>query len=384
MIKMKHYKLSVLLIPFVIYLLLFFSPLSSKAHDNYFYLFVFLPFVLFSVSSKDEFYHVLKSKIFVLVVLFVSYMALTVVLNISSVPLKEIFKPLRHWFSFLAFLFLSILLFSKYDLEEKMKYVSLWAAIWGGLSILLFYYDKSFTERLCYFGRVEHPIFGACIYTVPFLFLLFSKKNFSILLRVCLLLVLLFSIVISQSRGPIVALSVAVVAGFVVKGKKILPVLIGLSVIIIWVLDYLEIISCGRIFWTHSSFRIPIWEQVISESIKNGAWIFGSGIAANESVTITSGLNFTHAHSGYIGTFFLGGIIGLAILLIVIFFMIQKALTIKSIRNDSLAISLIVFALLSITTDTHKLLNGPHPLWFFFWFPVAYLSAQEIKYVNEQ
>ena len=96
MIKIRQYELSVILIPFVIYLLLFFSPLSSKAHNNYFYLFVLLPFVLFARTRKEEYYNVIKSKIFISVVFFVSYLALTVVLNISSAPLTDIATPLRR------------------------------------------------------------------------------------------------------------------------------------------------------------------------------------------------------------------------------------------------------------------------------------------------
>lgn len=379
MIKIKQYKPSVLLIPFVIYLLLFFSPLSSKAHNNYFYLVVLLPFILLARSLKEEFYYIAKSKIFISVILLVSYLALTVVLNISSAPLTEPIKPLRHWFSFLVFFFLCVLLFSKYDLEEKMKCVSLWAAIWGGLSILLFFYDKPFAERLIFSGRVESPIFGACTYAIPFLILMFSEKKPVKALRICALFVLFLCIIFAQSRGPILALLVAVVAGLIVQSRRIIPVLIGFSGMVLWLLNYMKLISWGRIFWPDSGYRIPIWKQVILESIKNGAWLFGHGMAANETVTITPDLSFLHAHSGYLGTFFVGGIIGVVLLLNMVFHITKQSLTIKSVRQNSLAISLIVFALLAIATDAHKLLTGPHPVWFFFWLPVAYLVAKEIK-----
>jgi hypothetical protein len=75
----------------------------------------------------------------------------------------------------------------------------------------------------------------------------------------------------------------------------------------------------------------------------------------------------------------LGGIIGFIILMALVFFIIKTSLTIKAIRQDSLTISLAVFVLLSIATDTHKLLKGPDSIWFFFWLPVAYLVSKEIQ-----
>ncbi|MBU3948786.1 MAG: O-antigen ligase family protein [Proteobacteria bacterium] len=379
MLKIKKYNASVLLIPFVFYLMLFFSPLGSKAHNNYFYLIILLPFILFAKSVKEEFYRIVKSKLFVSVIVFVSYMALTGVFNISSAPLNELVKPLRHWFSFLVFFFICILFFYKHDLEEKMKYVSLWAAFWGGLSFLVFFYDKSFAERLCYLGRVEHPIYGACTYAIPFLFLVFSEKQPAKAYRFSALFILLLCIIFTQSRGPIIALSAAVLAGLIVQRRIAIPVLIGFSGIVLWLLEYKNIISCGKIFCANSSFRIPIWKQVISESINNSSWLLGHGMAANETVFITPDTSFLHAHSGYVGTFFLGGIIGLVLLLNLVFHIIKQSLTVKSVRQDSLTISLVTFALLSIATDTHKLLLGPHPIWFFFWLPVAYLVAENIK-----
>lgn len=384
MIKFRQHDPKVLIIPFIIYLSLFFGPLSSKAHNNFFYLVILVPFVLFIRVKKEDLFNVIKSKGFILVFILVSYLALTVFLNMQFVSLSEIVKPFRHWFSFMVFFFLCVLLFSKYDLEEKMNYVSLWAAIWGGLSILLFFYDKPFAQRLLFYGRVESPIFGACTYATLFLFLMFSEKKTGKALRICALSILLLSIIFAQSRGPILALSVAVVAGLIGQSRKIMPFIIGGSGIVLWVLDYLKIISCGRIFWAHSSFRIPIWKQVISESINSGAWLFGHGIAVNETVTITPALSFPHAHSGYVGTFFIGGIIGVVLLLNLAVHIARQSLTIKSVRENGLAISLVVFALLSIATDTHILLKGPHPTWFFFWLPVAYLVAEEIKNSAEQ
>ncbi len=380
MIKIRQYELSVILIPFVIYLLLFFSPLSSKAHNNYFYLFVLLPFFLFARTRKEEYYNVIKSKIFISVVFFVSYLALTVVLNISSAPLTDIATPLRRWFSFLFFFFLCVVFFHKYTLEEKLKFVSLWAAAWGLASIVLYFWDKPFASRLVFLGRVEHPIIGACTYAVLFLFLLFSEKKPVKALRICALFVLALCVILAQSRGPILALFAAVLAGLIVQGRKIMLMLIGFFGIALWFLNYVHLFSLGRIFEATSSYRFVIWKQVISDGITNGTWLFGHGMAAaTETVVVTLDTNFQHAHSGYIATFFFGGIVGVVLLLILIFQIIKQSVRLRSGKQGALIVSSVVFALLSIATDSHKLLTGPNPLWLFFWLPVAYLVAEEIR-----
>jgi hypothetical protein len=382
MIKIKQYEPSVILIPFVIYLLLFFSPLSSKAHNNYFYLFVLLPFVLF--TRKKEYYNVIKSKIFISVIFLVSYLALPAVFNIQSVPLTKIASPLRHWFSFLVFFFLCVVFFHKYALEEKLKFVSIWAAAWGLVSIVLFFWDKPFVDRLVFLGRVEHPIIGACTYAVLFLFLLFSEKKPAKALRICALFVLALCVILSQSRGPILALFAAVLAGLIVQGRKIIPMLIGFSGMALWFLNYVRLFSYGEIFTARPIYRFAIWKQVISNAITNGTWLFGHGMTANETVAVTLDTHFQHAHSVYIATFFFGGIVGVVLLLILVFQIIKQSVRMRSGKQGDLIVSLIVFALLSVATDSHKLLSGPNPIWLFFWLPVAYLVTEEIKDITSE
>jgi hypothetical protein len=161
------------------------------------------------------------------------------------------------------------------------------------------------------------------------------------------------------------------------RTKRILPFTICgvliLGTTVIFLSD-----NFGRFTELTSSHRVDIWLQVLKNSLYEGNWLFGNSLNANHEVTIGS-TTFHHMHSGFVGTYFYGGIIGFSLLAALILAIGYKLYFSEKKDITPLAIGLYVFLIFIISTDNHLLLDGPSGIWFYFWLPVAFLSALEIR-----
>ena len=375
---LKKHEVSILLLPLAGYFLSFFAPIGSKANNNIFYLAVMVPFVLW-VTKKDLSY-IFNSRIVIITTVLTSYLVVRSFFFIPS-DLLRYFDPIRHLFSFISFFVVSIALFKKGIFCNQLNRIALWAATWGGCGAVYYYSQHGLGTRLRYLGPVEHEILGACVYAVICVFALFSeKKNYrffifgaSILLFCCVLL--------SQSRGPLLALSFAILVAGVVSGRKRL--VSGLVVLFggIWLYNHHVGLFFNRLFIVTSSRRFDIWKQVVVDSWQDGSWVFGHSVLANHEVTVGNTM-FYHAHSGYVATFYQSGIIGFFILMSLVFVVGWQVFKLRKVGNCPLRVSLFVFSLLIILSDTHNLLDGPGAVWFYFWLPLAYIAADELQYCH--
>lgn len=372
---LKQYSVSILLFPMVIYLLGFFAPISSKLHNNIFYIIVLVPFILW--VKKRELLDLFQSRIVLFTVVFTGYLA---VRSLFYLPFdfSEVKDPFRHLVSFWVFFAVGVSLFREEFFRTKINSIALWAAVWGTGAAVLYYSQHRFPGRLQYNGPTDHAIIGACVYAVISLFVLFHNRRFPLFLSIITFISLFSSVLFSQSRGPLLALTVAVVAGSMCRCRKwVVAIPIAFWAFFI-VAQQQGWVTFGRLFKATSSYRFQIWQQVINNSWTGGDWIFGQSLLADQTVTVGKH-TFQHAHSGYISTFFHGGVIGF--ILLVALMIVVGWFVIKVWQRDrcSLTVALYIFSGLIIATDTHKMLDGPGALWFYFWLPLAYIAAQELK-----
>ena len=371
----KQYSVSILLFPMVIYLVGFFAPISSKLHNNIFYIIVLVPFILW--VKKRELLDLFQSKIVLLTVVFTGYLA---VRSLFYLPFdfSEVKDPFRHLVSFWVFFALVVSLFQGETFRKKINIIAIWAAVWGAGTAVLYYSQHRFPGRLQYNGPTDHAIIGACVYAVICLFILFHNRRFPQFLALIAFASLFSSVLFSQSRGPLLSLTVAIVAGSLCRCRKwvaAIPILFWCFFIVAQQQGW---ITFGRLFQATSSYRFQIWQQVVNNSWIGGDWFFGQSLLADQTVTVGKH-TFQHAHSGYISTFFHGGVIGF--LLLATLMVVAGWYVVKVWQRDrcSLTVALFVFSGLIIATDTHKMLDGPGALWFYFWLPLAYIAAQELK-----
>ena len=371
----KQYSVSILLFPLIIYLIGFFAPISSKLHNNIFYIIVLVPFI-FWVNKRDT-YKLFQSRIVLLTVIFTGYLAIRSLFYLPF-DFSEVKDPFRHLVAFWVFFAIIIRLFQHNSFKLKLYYIGLWAALWGTGNAILYYTDHHFQVRLYYNGPTDHAIIGACVYAVIIVFILFQNKTLPRYLSFFCSVLISLSVLFSQSRGPLLSLTIAVVAGSLCRFNKWLATIPFVFWAVFVVAHKQGWITFGRLFKATSSYRFEIWQQVINNSWTKGDWVFGQSLLADQTVTVGT-LTFDHAHSGYVSTFFHGGVIGF--LLLVTLMVVAGWYVFKVWQRDrcGLTVALYVFSGLIIATDTHKMLDGPGALWFYFWLPIAYIAAQELN-----
>ena len=114
-----------------------------------------------------------------------------------------------------------------------------------------------------------------------------------------------------------------------------------------------------------------------------GDWVFGAGIVADDDIVFERGSEdfprgFTvrHPHSAVVGTFYYGGIVGLALLGILVVTAIRRAVEIGRPSGVWDPLVLLVFGLICLLTDGHRLVSNPHlSSWLLLWFPVGLIAS---------
>lgn len=361
--------------PFIIYILCFFMPITSKAQNNIFYIIVLLPFLFW--VKKDFILGLFRSRIMVFAILFTLYLTIR---SLFFVPFQfgEAIDPVRHFISFSCFFALCTALFYKTDLEVILNRVTIWAAVYGIGSSAYFFFQNGFNCRLEYMGPVSHPIIGASVYALTSLFALLSNSGDRHKTALTAGFLLFICVIFSGSRGPLIALIAAALTGAVLTRRKWPLSLFFLLGSLIWLSYHYDLLHVDRLIVFSSSYRFDIWAQVIGDVWKNGNWVLGNSLLADRSVAV-GGEIFAHAHSGYISTLFQGGVVGLLLLLILIGVAGWHVVISRRRPNFSFGISLWIFTVLIILTDNSKMLDGPGGLWFYFWLPLAFLSASELN-----
>lgn len=112
-------------------------------------------------------------------------------------------------------------------------------------------------------------------------------------------------------------------------------------------------------------------------------WIFGAGIAADDDIEFEPGsedfprgFTIRHPHSAVVGTFYYGGIAGLALLVILVVATVRRAVGVGRISGVWDPLVLLVFCLICLLTDGHRLVSNPHlSSWLLLWFPVGLIAS---------
>ncbi len=264
--------------------------------------------------------------------------------------------------------------------EALMRLVALAAAVAALISIGLWVRDAGsipgvapYTERILGIGVLEHP--NTCAFVYGF----FGLVNLHLFLKMkgtrarwlhgLAALVLLAFVVLTQSRGGLLATTAGITALFVINHtRQTFLVLFGLAesvaITLLYQPDFLGASSRG------TSSRLLIWETVW-ENIRHAPW-FGHGYLTEESVYVpVQDITHAFAHDVFLGTLRDGGLVGLALLLMFVGLALWRSLSHGRRTGNFLYFSLLVFGLVCMTFDLDRLLTRPRELWIIFWLPLA-------------
>jgi O-antigen ligase len=397
----KHMNLTALkqhflVIAYTVFFLGFFFFPSSKSHDNFFYIAVAFPFLILIFMKKVALRSFFSSRIFLLSTIFLVYMFSTLFWSDTYQP-SDISKYGRRVLYVLIFLGVTIHLVQTYPhFIQRMLELLCWTAAIFAVGYIVFYYSQHpFPQsRLYGFGQLSNPIMASSVYGIASIacIYLFQQQHTvkTKLLYLGVSIVLFLYILLTQSRGPLLAWGITIFGWTILESfphgkgegryhhKLRLVLLLICALGIVLFIRYPDFFK-SRIFRSNVP-RLEIWEQSLSQA-KNKPY-FGHGLNADTRV-ILSGSKIKnrlmlHHHSVYMTTLFYGGVVGLFLLIALIGLAIRQGLTRTVKLQKFLLTCMLLFGALCIVTDGNTLLRHPKPVWIFFWFPVALIAASEL------
>jgi O-antigen ligase len=251
----------------------------------------------------------------------------------------------------------------------------------AALSILLYFYKIPPDWRLVGWAETRHSILGALVIGVCCLFALDRALHERQNRRLCLVAAALCLgfILLTGSRGPIVAIAIAsAILGLarglsLRKGHVLAGGVIGLIALVAVIAFVLQPTLSSEFLHRNldrPSYRFDIWAYTLSR-VAEKPW-FGHGLAAY--LGMEQG-NFTFPHNIFLSTLFYSGIVGLALLLVLL-----GACFIGVVRNwrrpaAPLLLALLIHAIVGGLTDLGQLTPGPAPLWIILWLPIGFICA---------
>lgn len=237
-------------------------------------------------------------------------------------------------------------------------------------------------ERMVGYGIIDNPNPSAFIYGLAGLVALHSamarRGSAAGYLFGCAGLVLWLFVICTQSNTGLLALlgaSALLFAGGRTRGGAAAAgvVLLGAAALFLaWSLGLL-----GNPADAGFSERIPIWRHCLA--LWRDAPLFGQGLqkvivlgpGGNESI-----LNY--AHSLFLANLRDGGVVGLALLLLVLGLALRTGLRDALAGRGALYFAMLCFGGVVVIGDVDQAVTRPRELWLILWLPLACLIAREL------
>jgi len=377
-------RVNILLFSYLLFIAGFFFFRSVNAHNDVFYVLILVPYLL--TIPKSTLRISLQSQIFRMLLLFLGYMMMTLLWGERG-TLQDYLHVVTQLITVLAF----FLVTSEFVLRHEWfpRVLFFWicsAAVFAALLFLLtsvHTLDKPYS-RLNDLGVLRNAIQIGCVYGMAVLLLYFSllkRKMFtgSWSWLICMTLVLAI-FCLTQSRGPLVGLYIALLfGGLLTRDAKLLFVLCCAT------LFTAILLAQGNGFLHHmivergTSYRIEIFRYTMG-LIMQGVF-FGQGILMEFSYRLGNGMLIKHPHNLYLTTWLHGGLAGLLLLAAFLMRAFWQASIVFIREKDFTYLALLLYASICVFTDFNRVIGHPTPLFLFFWTPIALLSAHEFKMI---
>ena len=324
----------------------------------------------------------LHSKIWVLSIIFTIYMCLTLLWARNGGDEGPLYYLRRPIYLF-VFLGLTVELAERYPQFGRylFKTVCWGAAITAVISIFLMYPDVFMRDsRLRHVAhQLNSPIEGGGVYglTVFFTYFFLFKnraRNYE-WVYVGLAGLFLLTMVLTKSRGPLIAFSVTgVLCGLITRDTKVLVTLIAIAIAVVTLSNGGNF---GKRIFSLETGRFELAKRLIEES--QDSLVFGRGISTDTRFTLKDGRTRPHGHNAYLGTLFKGGLVGLFLLLSVIGVGFYESFRYFLKTKNITYFALLLFGSICIISGEDKLLTHPDALWLIFWLPLGLIAGEEVK-----
>lgn len=371
---------------FVFPLFLFFSAIfcmSTRTNNLFHISFALFIFSLFYKENFFQFVEKTKKKrlTFILVALMGLYYAAT---NIWGNTLYNLGSVLTHTLYIVVYLLILTTLLE----EPKTRHIAL-ASIVAGVTVLSVYTlatDYSLVASLRQVS-LSNPgpqnvidLAGYCGVGILLACMLLKEKGQQF--YYIPIIIMLIMMIITQSRGPILALLIAFIftlhRSVLTRRNIIICLVIALILAAVVVLTPAGVMLMERfeILGSQSGLRLSIWHHTLEE-LSGHPWL-GRGFDYQLDFTNYSGEHITTTHSIYLGALLKGGIVGFTLLMAVICSGLWRALK-KFRENNRYDVALFIYALIFMSSQGMFIINNPRESWVLFWLPLGLVISRSLK-----
>jgi O-antigen ligase len=303
-----------------------------------------------------------------------------------NVSLEQYYDILRYFLSLILFISIAIYLsiYKNNFFKKYVFWVSLSAILCAIISILVFYGSHEFpSDRISGFNYyLKYIVISAIYFGFIGLCSIHSAMNENIYLKkiyfIFATLIIMTFVLLSQSRGPLLAFIISFVTGLALE-KKWKWIGLVFFMILVWLLliNFVDIGIHNYILRGSIPFRIAIWKSTLFQRISECLW-FGEGYLTDIEIYSLKKM-WSHPHNIFLFILLKSGILGLLLFLISLTFAFITAVRYFLKSKNWLYLAMLLFTILSVSSDNTRLLYKPVLSWFILWFSMAMCAALEIQ-----
>lgn len=246
-------------------------------------------------------------------------------------------------------------------------------------AIINFYVTVPLDGRLNGLGQLHTHVIAALVNGVILLFVLQfafdEKRSFARVLYAVIASIIVFAIIMSDSRNAWVAVALGTVVFSLSRWVSdprqfVMCVLAGAILLGVGLFAAVSMEAGRELMMPRGlSFRPTIWSGTL-DRLLDGSVLFGLGVVTSDDI-VADGLTFQHPHNMYLSVLFQGGVVGLGLYLIVIYKTLANLLRHYHEPVSKLALAILAISLTAHLLDGHELVEKVGDVWFLIWLPVA-------------
>ncbi len=352
---------------------------QSKPHNTAYYVLVLLPFLL-SLRRQDLVAY-WQSSIFRLTIIFLVYLTLSLAWG-EHTMLDDWIKYTKRLLYMFGFVCMVMAYYNPQYLNKLCKVIASVAVVMAVVSMVL--YDSSLyppPDRLKNFGILDHEIISASTYGFAAIVLLYGfplEHQYRLWIKLGGFSILLLDMLLTQSRGPILALTITICIVELLHGKhRKLVIVFIIASIAAGILMFTDAIDTPAWIVRNGgdTYRLQIWQHVW-QRILGSPW-YGLGLSANETIVFPACSCIPHPHNIFLATMLYGGVLGLLMLIVLLAHSLMIAFSQFKSDQQVKFLAFLLFGIICGLTDGNKLIDHPRPMWLYFWLPILFIAAQQ-------
>lgn len=342
---------------------------SNKVYQQGLVLFLWLPTLVLAWSARGVLVQAWRRQpaLWGSVLLLLAWSGLSLAWSPAEEPMREVKRLLYILVFLLAFPLLAQL--GQARMRQLLLLGSALLAIAALVSIIQFYgvQGAPLLFRLAGIGEISHPILGAYVIGSAVLLMLYEppRRRGLQLLWLAALVCLGAFVMLSQSRGAVLALVITVVMAplwFRDRHSRVFSVLALLATGLAFLAMYDVIAQRG------SSYRPEIFHAVV-EMIAAHPWT-GLGLGADYEVSAV-GMHFDHTHNMFTHVAVEMGLPGMLLWVMVWLLTLGEIVRARGTLFGKVLLGLWVYSTLAMQFDAASLTGTPRAEWFISWLPVG-------------